>query len=224
MMNVESIDEFFEHYLPDTIGYCGVENPRTDLALPLEHQATGSMVAKRREEFLTGRTCARAVLRRLGVPDQPVLRRENRAPLWPEGVVGSITHTEGFCAAAVANACDVFSLGIDVERGRGVSRELFDYVATRSEQERFQGLEDWATILFSIKESVFKCLNPPTGVWLEFHDVEVLELADGSYRARVPKIADGVEFEGAFGRTGKFVGSVLILENSGLLGRSASDV
>lgn len=70
---------------------------------------------RRQREFATARSCARTALARLGVPPVPVLASPRGAPRWPAGVVGSITHCDGYRAAAVAYTRDVVSLGIDAE-------------------------------------------------------------------------------------------------------------
>ena len=61
------------------------------------------------------RTCARIALGRLGLPPAPLLSGPKREPLWPDGVVGSITHCDGYRAVAVARADQLASIGIDAE-------------------------------------------------------------------------------------------------------------
>ena len=73
-----------------------------DLApLPEEEPLIAKSVAKRRNEFITVRYCARLALEELGVPPVPILKGEKGEPCWPDGVVGSLTHCEGFRGAAV---------------------------------------------------------------------------------------------------------------------------
>src|SRR4051794_19903843 len=71
--------------------------------LPEEEAALGTVVETRRHEFTIGRNCAHRALARLGFPPAPLLRGHYRQPLWPIGVVGSITHCSGYCAAVVAH-------------------------------------------------------------------------------------------------------------------------
>src|SRR5262245_35993885 len=68
-------------------------------------------VITRREEFLTARTCARQALMQLGFPMLPIRRGKKREPIWPAGVVGSITHCQGYRAAAVAMQSDLIAIG-----------------------------------------------------------------------------------------------------------------
>ena len=71
---------------------------------PEEEALVAGAVTKRREEFAAGRNAARAALAGLGPPPCPLLRAGRRAPAWPQGIVGSITHCSGFCCAVVAPA------------------------------------------------------------------------------------------------------------------------
>lgn len=182
------------------------------LALDVERELTGKMVASRRDEFLTGRSCARAALRRLGVPDSALVPGPDRAPRWPEGIVGSISHTAGFCLAAVGPADRFFAVGIDVEKRGAVGPHLESYVATEQEARVFGTLEDWRTIAFSAKESVFKAINPRTGIWLEFHDVVLTTLEEPRFVAEVtPKGKPAFGVTGGFALTDDFVVSAVVL-------------
>src|SRR5271169_2601616 len=72
------------------------------LLLPAEAQALSKAVLKRVQEFAAGRLCARALLAEFGIHDFPIKVADDRQPVWPETLVGSITHTAGLCAAVVA--------------------------------------------------------------------------------------------------------------------------
>lgn len=213
---MEEPDRAFERtfgtLIPEGIVLSARRSHCEDLALAEERALTTGMVEVRRNEFLTGRHCARQALRRLGVADVPIVPAENRAPVWPPDVVGSISHTRGFCAAAVGRRAAFFGVGIDVERARGVSEELERYVAKPGEIARHAKLPDWRTVLFSAKESVFKCVNPASGIWLEFHDVELLEIGDGRFLARAsPRERLPFEVEGTFLVSEEFVASAVIV-------------
>jgi hypothetical protein len=80
-----------------------------------EEELIGRAVEKRRREFGTARACARRALADLGRVPAPIVRGEKGAPVWLDGVVGSITHCAGYRGAAVAEARDVRALGIDAE-------------------------------------------------------------------------------------------------------------
>jgi len=85
------------------------------LLLPEEAQHLARAVPQRIQEFAAGRLCARRLLAEFGVLDFPVKAAEDRQPLWPASLVGSITHTVGFCAAVVAERRHLRAVGIDCE-------------------------------------------------------------------------------------------------------------
>jgi 4'-phosphopantetheinyl transferase EntD len=107
--------------------------------LPEEAAEIAKAVAKRRFEFATGRACARQALAQLGVAPLALVSGPDRAPLWPAGVVGSISHTDRWCAAAVARARDVAALGIDLEPDEPLAPELWKQVATERERRWLDG-------------------------------------------------------------------------------------
>jgi enterobactin synthetase component D len=107
---------------------------------------------------------------------------EDRAPIWPEGIVGSITHTAGFAAAAVAWAADIPGLGIDSERiiDPAMAGDIADICmvdeGTLFEAPDGRSFCEFCTFVFSAKEAVFKCLFPLTRKFLEFSDVRITSL------------------------------------------------
>jgi 4'-phosphopantetheinyl transferase EntD len=146
------------------------------------------MAAPRRREFALGRACARRALAELGFRDQPLLRGADRAPRWPAGIVGSLTHTQGFCAAAVARRGGLLALGLDAECER-LSPRAAQRVLAAAEREQLGQLPSppacgSETLGFSAKESVFKALYPLSGVRLGFRDAS-LEFDPTARRFRV---------------------------------------
>ena len=95
------------------------------LLLPEEAACVGRAVPKRVQEFAAGRLCARRALAEFGITDFPVRVASDRQPLWPEFLVGSITHTDGYCAAVVAERCRLSAIGIDCEVIGRVTQELW---------------------------------------------------------------------------------------------------
>ncbi len=140
---------------------------------------TPGTISRRREEFAAGRTCARQALAKLGVAPQPVLQGSAREPLWPCGVVGSITHCPEYCAAAVAS-CDLLrALGVDAEPNEPLPPDVLPTIARASERawlERLgrDGAICWDRLLFSMKESVYKVWHPLEKSWLDFHEAEIV--------------------------------------------------
>ena len=134
-------------------------------------------VAKRRREFTAGRNFARQALAELGVPVTPILAHDRR-PLWPAGTLGSITHTHGRCAAAVARAEDFVGIGLDVEERGVVTEELQRYILSEAERDWLRSLPtasqtDWATLTFSAKEAFYKSLAELGVGFVEFHDINI---------------------------------------------------
>ncbi len=132
----------------------------------------------RRREFLGGRLCARRALARLGHAEFPVGTGGDRRPVWPEGIVGSIAHTRAWCAAIVADGGHFRGLGIDLEPAEPVRRPTWRRILTPEERLRVDAVAGDAggrivRLLFSAKESAWKCRFPVDGVRFGFRDVEV---------------------------------------------------
>jgi 4'-phosphopantetheinyl transferase EntD len=140
-----------------------------------EEVALGRVVEKRYWEFAIGRYCAHRGLARLGAPDMALLPGPSREPIWPGGYVGSITHCEGYCAAAVARVEQVISMGIDAESVARIPDNMLDLIAFDHERRWIEAGQDAARdkLTFSAKESVFKAWFPLTGTWLGFEDVRI---------------------------------------------------
>ncbi|RKT19290.1 4'-phosphopantetheinyl transferase EntD [Streptomyces sp. 1114.5] len=158
---------------------------------PEEEAVLARAVDKRRREFTTVRHCARAALARLGVPYRPLVPGLRGAPSWPDTVVGSLTHCDGFRAAAVARAGTLASVGIDAEPAAPLPEGVLDVVALPVEQKRLAELAGahpgtpWDRILFSAKESVYKAWFPLTELFLEFSEAELDLSPDGTFTARL---------------------------------------
>lgn len=175
---------------------------------PEEEQLVARAVDNRRREFAAGRYCARQVLGELGYPQAPLLSGPKREPLWPPGVVGSITHCHGYAAAVAALAGAVPVLGIDAEPDEPLPDGVLDVVSSPEERAWLADAPDrgphWGRVLFSAKESVYKAWFPLTGRWLGFEDARLtFSPADGTFRARIlvsPAELDGRAVAGFSGR------------------------
>jgi 4'-phosphopantetheinyl transferase EntD len=158
---------------------------------PVEAAAVANAVAERRREFGTVRYCARRALRQLGVPAGPILPDGDRAPRWPTGVVGSMTHCDGYRAAVVARSDELCGVGIDAEPHDAMPTAALDLVLRAEEWAQLPALAaahphlHWDRILFCAKEAVYKAWFPLTRRWLDFSDVSVTALLDGTFRARL---------------------------------------
>ena len=139
--------------------------------------------ASRRADFLMGRLAAVEALRRLGV-EGSVGRSPDGAPVWPEGVAGSLTHHSGVAAAVVGR--NLAGLGIDIcprlggDRLRAVVRQCL----TEAERETWAG-EEAATVAFAAKESIYKAAYPRAQRFIGFDEAEIVEVGDGTWAARL---------------------------------------
>ena len=188
---------------------------------PEEEAIVRKAVDKRRREFASGRDCARRALARFGVTPAPIGSSTSRAPLWPLGFVGSITHCEGFTAAVVARNVDLRGIGVDAESSTPLGSELIRTVLTPGEIEWVEGATapangDWSKVVFSAKESVHKCIHPLAGVTLDFLEVELtIQSEAGLFRARTvnpaPNVGHLPDVEGCFAVTQEYVFTAAVL-------------
>lgn len=119
-------------------------------------------------------------------PSAPLLVAADRGPLWPAGVVGSISHTKGLCVVAVARTSDHPRLGLDVEVTEPLADKLWPSILTVSERARLKGLGARGPLLsklhFSGKEAVYKWLARDEQRVVAFEEVELgFSLARGSF-------------------------------------------
>ncbi|MCT4369667.1 4'-phosphopantetheinyl transferase superfamily protein [Yangia mangrovi] len=153
-----------------------VSEPVQDLSelFPEERDCISRAVPKRQAEFAGGRLAARAALRQLGLPGVAIPKGADRAPVWPEGVVASITHTEGLCLAMAARAQDWRGLGIDLELDRPMRAELLGSIASVTELARLSPMpfSRAGVRIFSAKEAAYKAQYPLTGALFGFEAME----------------------------------------------------
>lgn len=182
-----------ERLLPDSVRVASAfDDPPGPPLFPEEQALIANSVEKRRREFTTGRRLAREALSRLGQPAAPLLSGARGEPLWPAGVMGAITHCEGYRAAAVAHRTELFSLGMDVEPVRPMTADVFEAVSLPEERRANAGYRrsaptvPWEILLFSAKESVYKAWFPLTGKFLEFEQAAVeFQPEHGTFTARL---------------------------------------
>jgi 4'-phosphopantetheinyl transferase EntD len=180
-----------ESILPRCIAVCATRGEIEAELFPEEEAAVGRAVDRRRREFVTARACARRALEQLGLPVQPIPSGNRGAPQWPSGVVGSITHCEGYRACAVGRREDVATVGIDAEPNLPLPDGVLGDIALPEEMSRLRVLAGelpelrWDRLLFSIKESVYKAWFPLTERWLGFEDAAVEIDPEGGFSARL---------------------------------------
>lgn len=192
-----------ERILPDWVAVA--ESRRDgfeDELYPQERAVVQGAVDRRRAEFATVRSCARAALAKLGLPPEPILPGERGAPQWPAGVVGSMTHCNGYRAAALARREQAISIGVDAEPHAPLPDGVLRLVARPEELDQLGQLADcpgqlhWDRLLFTMKESVYKAWFPLAGRWLDFQQASVrIDPVAGTFVADLlvpgPQLPDG---------------------------------
>jgi 4'-phosphopantetheinyl transferase EntD len=148
------------------------------LLLPEEASFLGRAVPKRRGEFAAGRCCARRAMAEFAIADIPLKMAPDRQPVWPAGIVGSITHTRDFCAAVVGSRERLAALGVDSEVVGDVGSEILPRICVSAEAGWIASLPDQdraaaATLVFAAKEAFYKCQYPLVGERLGFKDARV---------------------------------------------------
>lgn len=165
------------------------ERPAPILLHPQEMECVSHCAEKRILDFTAGRLCARLVLEELGISGFPLLAAEEGPPLWPAGVIGSITHTDGYSAAVVTRSGKYSGLGLDAERFAAVGEEVWPLICTPGELARLESLPVGrrpaeAGLVFAAKEAFFKCQYPLAREWIEFEEVEVEVSEPGEFGIR----------------------------------------
>jgi 4'-phosphopantetheinyl transferase EntD len=158
--------------------------------LPGEAAALGAVSELRRNEFTLGRSCARRALMQLGAPTTPILIGPDREPLWPDGIVGSIAHCPGYCAAVAAPGARFLTIGIDAEVNQPLPPGVFETIALEPERLSLpvRPGDDicWDRVLFCAKESLYKAWFPLAHRWLGFKDAVItLDRDAGTFGVRL---------------------------------------
>jgi 4'-phosphopantetheinyl transferase EntD len=185
---------------PSVVVVEAFEDLPSEPVFPGEEDLVANAIEGRCREFITARRCAREALAKLGYPPAPIRSGPKREPQWPAGVVGSITHTAGFRAAAVAPSSIVASIGIDAEQDEPLPDGVEQLVTVQGESQMLVNLSrafpmtQWGRLLFSAKESVYKAWYPLTGKWLGYEQAHLTIDPTGQFAAKL--IADGTRIDG----------------------------
>jgi 4'-phosphopantetheinyl transferase EntD len=182
-----------EDVLPSCVATAEAFDDREGGSLfPEEEMVVARAVRTRRSAFTTGRRCARRALGELGLSPVAIPVGVRGAPQWPAGIVGSITHCDGFRASAVAHAEQVLTVGIDAEPNGPLPPSVLPRIALAEEQLSLRALATvqpqvhWDRLLFSAKEAVYKAWYPLTGSWLGFTDALLaFDPSGGTFFARL---------------------------------------
>lgn len=163
----------------------GVTDPTVASELwPEEAAVVSHAIPRRQTEFAAGRRAARSAMAELGVSPIAVPQGSDRAPVWPVGISGSISHCAQCCIAVAARGTEYQSLGVDIEPNVPLEPDLIPVICTPTEQawvmsQPSAGLA--AKRVFSVKEAVYKAQYPLTGKVIGF-DAVTVEVANGSFK------------------------------------------
>lgn len=132
-----------------------------------------SPLLKARRESGAARIVARELIARAGYRACTVPRAESGAPLWPDGLVGSLAHDSCIAVAAVAARRQFATLGIDIEPAEPLPDEIVEFIATPAEQASLASYLYGGRLLFVAKEAVYKAIATLNGMRLDHRDIEI---------------------------------------------------
>lgn len=158
----------------------------------------------RRREFLGGR----ALLHALEPDLPPVLSSKSGIPIWNGPFTGSVSHKNGWVLACVSSTQKIRSVGIDLEESEKFPIDVARVICVPEELDAFEkeaSPRDFLSLLFSCKESLYKCCHPICETWFGFQDAKLLSYDTGSAKFRIQLLKDlprgfvaGQIFEGFF--------------------------
>lgn len=181
---------------------------------PEEREAVARALDKRLTEFTAGRVAARRALAELGVAECALPRGAGGAPVWPAGVVGSLSHSTGMVAAVVARAGAVAGLGVDLEAVDDRAEGMADMICVAGEAEAARAWEAGILRVFSAKEAAYKAMYPRVGAFFGFDSMQIALQGDG-FSGRVLRdlgpVRAGTVVEGRQAMAAGFVVSAIAL-------------
>ena len=158
----------------------------------------------RKNEYIAGRFCAHQSMALANIPPVHIPIGKKGEPIWPSGVVGSITHSRGYAAAAVAKQSDVHSLGLDAEIDEPLSSRVLRRISNENEQEWVKAaasglIQHPGKVLFSAKEATYKAWYPITNKWLGFKEVFInFHEERNTFTAHIQKNGPIAEMKGRY--------------------------
>lgn len=163
-------------------------------------------VEKRRAEYRAARVLARRALAELGLREAAIINARDRSPIFPEGSVGTITHTRSLCLVALARSEDFVALGADVEEATPLKPQLFETILRPEEDAALRALAPAqralrAKLIFSIKEAAYKAQYALSRQYFGFSGMRI-QLDGGSFEAEMmidaPPFKRGHRFFGRY--------------------------
>lgn len=177
--------------IPHIFSFFTEETVPSEVLWPEEKFYTGGFAPERLQTFSVGRFCARKSMELMGCQAMPIPVGDDRAPVWPAGITGSISHTQGLAGALVCSTGHHASIGLDIERRAVVDRSLWDMLFDEQELQRIAGAaepDELATLYFSLKESYYKMQYPLTRRFLDFRDVRIEDDVNGLWVRRLKSL------------------------------------
>lgn len=184
---------------------------------PAEEQAVQKATPARQREFAAGRMAARRALLALGHAPSAIPMGDDRAPVWPRAVVGSIAHDAKACVAVVGERDRFKAIGVDIEPAFPLEAEIFRDICRPEElawlrQLPFETRGSVARRFFSAKEAIYKCQYTVSRTMFDFHALSVVFDKQGRFDARlmqdVEGFAKGTMFSGLTARCGDQILSI----------------
>lgn len=189
--------------LPAAVAVVASDPTATAAAIWPSEQLRGAIAARQRE-FSAGRSAARQALSLLGHAQTAIPQGSDRAPVWPLGIAGSITHSATLCLAAVTRA--PMLIGIDLEPDTPLAPDLWDVILLPAESAALSGhprAAQLAKLIFSAKEATYKAQYPRSKTLFGFDTIHI-SLFGAGFSARfthaVPEFPADTILHGQFTR------------------------
>jgi 4'-phosphopantetheinyl transferase EntD len=177
MLPLPSLD--FQGLFPEGVVPFFTQHRRgVEVLLPGESEIAAGYGSKRLADFCTGRYCLRSCTNILGFSGE-IMIGERGMPVLPPGIVGTVSHSKVLSGAVAASASDFLSVGLDIESNGRINRDMWHLLFSEEESAFLHSLSAEGQVLtatkyFSAKEAFYKMQYPITGMYLDFHDVEML--------------------------------------------------
>jgi len=196
MFQINELQTALQALLPVAVG-CGVQQVASEAAA-FQYEEEGSHLANavlaRRNEFISGRRCARTALAHIGQASCALPADPDGLPIWPSATMGSITHSRGLCCAVAASADKMVYLGIDLEKTTRLSARAMERVVHPLEAATVGEDQALGSLLFSAKEAFYKAQFPVWGAQPNFKDL-ALQIHSNTQQLSVLKIASNLPIQ-----------------------------
>jgi enterobactin synthetase component D len=147
---------------------------------PSNFNLSSAACTKRKNEFYSGRWCAIQCLIQKNESNFAIQIGEDRAPIWPTGIIGSISHSNRLAAALLDESAYCLAIGLDIQpaSSQTLAQDLKKTILHPLEIKRFdyQFNAKLFDLIFSAKESLFKALYPSCSIFFDHQDAEIFKI------------------------------------------------